>query len=137
MVALERSSMCQTRDILLRGAEEYKNMMSDIAADKVLYVEFNDKGLQERYEQRLEAIKAGGPGLHGPGRAVPSPPRAAEGAAPSRNRNAASNSRSAGRATLAAACSALPFWRHRGDLAMAAASPFSTHAIHSKYDLLK
>ncbi|ECY1471829.1 hypothetical protein F6634_21745 [Salmonella enterica] len=45
--------------IRLRGAEEYKNMMADIAADKGLYVEFNDKGLQERYEQRREAIKAG------------------------------------------------------------------------------
>lgn len=38
--------------IRLRGAEEYKSMMDDIAADKGLYVEFDDKGLQERYEQR-------------------------------------------------------------------------------------
>lgn len=46
--------------IRLRGGdEEYKNTMADIAADKGLYVEFSDKGLQERYEQRREAIRAG------------------------------------------------------------------------------
>ncbi|GAE59363.1 relaxase/mobilization protein [Xanthomonas arboricola pv. pruni MAFF 301427] len=46
--------------IRLRGGDEaYRHAMADIAADKGLYVEFSDKGLQERYEQRREAIKAG------------------------------------------------------------------------------
>ena len=46
--------------IRLRGGDEaYRHAMADIAADKGLYVEFSDKGLQERYEQRRKAIKAG------------------------------------------------------------------------------
>ena len=46
--------------IRLRGGDEaYRHAMADIAADAGLYVEFSDKGLQERYEQRREAIKAG------------------------------------------------------------------------------
>ena len=54
--------------------------MADIAAVKGLYVEFSDKGLQERYEQRREAMKAGRaymaqaerakPAQGGPGRTV-------------------------------------------------------------------
>lgn len=67
--------------IRLRGGDEaYRHAMADIAADKGLYVEFSDKGLQERYEQRREAIKAGRaytaqaerakPAQGGPGRTV-------------------------------------------------------------------
>lgn len=47
-------------NIRLRGGDDdYKHAMADIAADKGLYVEFSDVGLQERYEQRKNAIKAG------------------------------------------------------------------------------
>ncbi|CEI18815.1 LPD7 domain-containing protein (plasmid) [Xanthomonas axonopodis pv. cassiae] len=46
--------------IRLRGGDEaFRHAMADIAADKGLYVEFSDKDLQERYEQRREEIKAG------------------------------------------------------------------------------
>jgi hypothetical protein len=41
------------------GSEEYNHAMADIAADAGLRVEFSDKALQDRYEQRREAIKAG------------------------------------------------------------------------------
>lgn len=86
--------------IRLRGGDEaYRHAMADIAADKGLYAEFSE----ERYEQRREAIKAGRAYM-------------AQAARPSRNR-------SAHHATPAAAGSALLFWRHRGDLATAAASP--------------
>lgn len=45
--------------IRLRGGDDaYRHAMADIAADKGLYVEFSNKGLQERYEQRREAIPA-------------------------------------------------------------------------------
>lgn len=47
-------------NIRLRGGDDdYKHAMADIAADKGLYVEFSDAGLQERYEKRRETIKAG------------------------------------------------------------------------------
>lgn len=47
-------------NIRLRGGDEdYRHAMADIAADKGLYVEFSDEGLQARYEQRRNAIKAG------------------------------------------------------------------------------
>ncbi|MGW8342366.1 LPD7 domain-containing protein [Xanthomonas axonopodis pv. khayae] len=46
--------------IRLRGGDEaFRHAMADVAADKGLYVEFSDKDLQDRYEQRREEIKAG------------------------------------------------------------------------------
>lgn len=45
--------------VRLLGSDEYKNTMADIAADAGLHVDFNDKAVQERYEQRREATKAG------------------------------------------------------------------------------
>lgn len=46
-------------DIRLRGTDDYKARMVDIAADAGLHVNFSDPALQERYEQRREATKAG------------------------------------------------------------------------------
>lgn len=44
---------------LVGGDDNYRHAMVDIAADAGLHVEFSDKALQDRYEQRREAIKAG------------------------------------------------------------------------------
>jgi hypothetical protein len=43
----------------LNGDDEYKQQMADIAADTGLNVEFSDRALQDRYEQRRDAITAG------------------------------------------------------------------------------
>lgn len=41
------------------GSDEHNNMMADVAAQAELYVEFSDKALQNRYNQRREAAQAG------------------------------------------------------------------------------